>query len=518
MWIANADRCRDIDQRASEEFGIPAKVLMERAGLAVFEVVKDMAPEKGHLCVFCGKGNNGGDGFVVARLAQAHGYGVDCLVACEESELSTQACEQMLSARAGGVDPIYYSDPRWKARAECVGCRDLIVDALLGTGAHGETQGPVLEAIEDINRSGVPVISVDVPSGIRCDTGEELGESVWACRTVTFGFPKPFLFQGIGLEHSGYWQVAEIGYPNALLQEATDAQLIEAEWVASLLPERLRSSHKGDNGSVLIVAGSASMPGAATLAALAALRAGAGLVTVASIDRVCAAVATNVPEALVLPLPEIHGVISADAVHVLLEAAHRFDSAVFGPGLTHQQPIKDLLDRLWQSWTKPCVVDADALNSVSEGVKLPKGECVLTPHPGEMSRLLHSSTAEIQADRFRTVQHAVESYGKCVLLKGPYSIIGEPAQSMMVNSTGNSGLASGGMGDVLSGITATLLAQELPPYYAISCAAYWHGVAADLCADEIGTAGYLATDVANFLPRARAKIFLECDSKPSLCS
>ncbi len=514
MWIAAADKSREIDRRASEEFGIPAKVLMERAGLAVFDAVREMLPDGGHICVFCGKGNNGGDGFVVARLAHEHGYGVDCLVAGEETDLTIEAHEQMMVTKAGGVKPVYFSDCHWRARAECVGCRDLIVDALLGTGAKCEVRGPSKEAIQAINRSGVPVIAVDVPSGIQCDTGEELGESVWACRTVTFGLPKPFLFQGIGLEHSGFWSVAEIGYPKALLNEATNARLIEAEWVASLLPERLRASHKGENGSILIVAGSETMPGAATLAARSALRSGAGLVTVASTAKVCAAIASNVPEALVLPLPENHGVISADAARVLLEHQHKYHAALFGPGLTHGQPVLEFLAKVWQEWTKPCVVDADALNSVSEGVPLPTADCVLTPHPGEMSRLLSSSIAEIQSDRFRTVQQAIEAFKQCVLLKGPYSIIGDPNQPMLVNCTGNPGLASGGMGDVLSGITVTLLGQDLPPYYAISCAAFWHGMAADLCADEIGPIGYGATDVANALPRARAKIFNDCDSRP----
>ncbi|MBI3721187.1 MAG: NAD(P)H-hydrate epimerase, partial [Fimbriimonas ginsengisoli] len=352
-------------------------------------------PDLGHLCVFCGRGNNGGDGFVVARLAHAQGYGVDCLVAGEEADLSPQASEQMQTAKAAGVEPIYRSDARWMPRADCVGCRDLIVDGLLGTGVKGEVQGPILEAIQSINRSGVPVIAVDVPSGIECDTGEELGESVWALSTVTFGLPKPFLFQGIGLEHAGHWTVAEIGYPNALLNEPADAQLVEEEWVSSLLPERLRASHKGENGSILIVAGSERMPGAATLAVRGALRGGAGLVTIASIPSVCRAVAGHVPEALLMPLPERDGAIAPEASAVLLEHQGRYHSALFGPGLTHEPSVKGFLEAVWAGWTRPCAIDADALNALSEGLELPKADCVLTPHPGEMGRLLHSCLMEI---------------------------------------------------------------------------------------------------------------------------
>lgn len=513
MWIATAEHSRTIDSRASEEFGIPAKVLMERAGLAVFDAVRELLPHGGKIGVFCGKGNNGGDGFVVARLAKESGFRVECLVAAEEQDLTPHAAEQMRIARMQGVDPIYFSDPRWQRRAGSLCCLDLIVDALLGTGAKCEVKGAIKEAIQAINKSGVPVVAVDVPSGISCDTGEELGESIWAMRTVTFGLPKPFLFEGLGLEHSGQWTVSEIGYPNVLLREPTEARVIDREWVANLLPERLRSSHKGENGNILIVAGSRAMRGAASLAAHAAIRSGGGLVTVAGVPDVCTAVAANVPEAILLPLPERNGVIAPEAASILLQNSSKHHAALFGPGLTQDPAILEFLDKVWREWTKPCVIDADALNAVSHGIRLPSAECVLTPHPGEMSRLLHLSIAEIQSDRFRTVRHAVDRYQQCVLLKGPYSIVGEPGQPMMVNQTGNPGMASGGMGDVLGGIVTTLLAQDLPGYYAASCGMYWHGAAADLCAMELGPIGYSASQVADHLPKARCRIITTCDRK-----
>ncbi len=510
MWIATSEHSKSIDRRASEEFGIPAKVLMERAGLAVFEAVREMLPHGGRVTVFCGKGNNGGDGFVVARLCKEHNYVVDCLVAAEESELSPGAAEQMAVARAQKVEAIFASDERWTRKIECVGCRDLIVDALLGTGAKCNVRGPIRVAIQAINRSGVAAVAVDVPSGIQCDTGEELEESVWAVRTVTMGLPKPFLFEGIGMEHSGHWSVAEIGYPKDLLGEPTSARLVDNDWVANLLPERLRSSHKGENGSILIVAGSYRMRGAATLAASAAIRSGAGLVTVAAIPSVCDAVAAQLPEVLLLPLAERDGVVSPDAANTVLEGGRKYHSGVFGPGLSHDPPVIEFLSRIFQKWDKPCVVDADALNAISLGVSLPRAECVLTPHPGEMSRLLRLSVAELQCDRFLSVQHAVDKFEQCILLKGPYSIVGEPGQPMMVNHSGNAGMATGGMGDVLSGVIGTLLAQELPSYYAATCGMYWHGYAADMCAMDLGCVGYSAMDVANALPRARAKIVGTC--------
>jgi ADP-dependent NAD(P)H-hydrate dehydratase / NAD(P)H-hydrate epimerase len=511
LWIATADRCREMDRRASEEYGVPIRTLMERAGSAVFEEIKRMVPEGGRITVLCGKGNNGGDGFVAARLAHENGYHIDCLVATEEPDLAGEPREQMQAAKAKGLPIFFVGDSRYARRLECMGCRDLLVDALLGTGVKGEIRGHILAAIQSINRSGVPVLAVDVPSGIHCDTGEELGESVWALKTITFGLPKPYLFQGTGLEHAGYWDIDGIGFPRSLLQEPTDARLICCEWVAGMIPERMRASHKGDNGHVLIVAGSKQMPGAAVMAARSAIRSGAGLVTVASTPFVCQIVASHVPECIFLHVPESNGAIDPSAADLLLENASKYQAALFGPGLTQDEPVMELLSRVWSQWKSPCVIDADALNSVSKGVPLPASSCVLTPHPGEMSRLLHASIAEIQADRFQTVKQAVEELKRCVLLKGPYSIVGEPGQPMAVNHTGNPGLASGGMGDVLGGLITTLLGQSVPAYHAASCGMYWHGLAGDICAKEIGAIGYSAMDVATALPKARAKIVSSCD-------
>lgn len=511
MWIGTVDHCRRIDARAIDEFGIPARVLMERAGMAVFEAVTDLLPKGGVLAVLCGHGNNGGDGFVVARHAKAQGYYVACLVAATAEQLTEEAREQMQLALTSGVDPIFVDDDRWERKLDCLGKCDLIVDALLGTGARSEVRGPVKAAIEAINRSGSPVVAVDVPSGIDASSGEELGESVWALRTVTFGLPKPFLFEGIGVEHAGYWTVADIGLPHALLSEPTEAFLIENAWVADLLPERMKCSHKGENGSVLIVAGSRTMPGAATMAAKAALRSGAGLVTVASIPSVCDAVAHHLPEVLLMPLPEQEGAIAPEAARFILDAQSRHHSAVFGPGLSQAVPVFEFLSAVFDKLDLPCVVDADALNAVSQGVLLPAVDCILTPHPGEMSRLLESSIAEIQADRFRAAAAAVAKFDRAVLLKGPYTIVAAPDQPMVVNQSGNPGMASGGMGDVLSGVIGTLLGEELPGYYAGACGMYWHGYAGDLTAEAVGCVGYTAIEVADRLPAARAKITELCD-------
>lgn len=525
MWIATAEHIRDLDHRASEQFGIPALVLMERAGLAVFSAIQDMLPAGGRLLVVCGKGNNGGDGLVVARLAtESQRYAVECVITSLEEDLSPDCRTQLNMARAAGIHPILADDPRWLRRLECASAADLIVDAILGTGASGQLHGPVLDAIQMLNHSGTPVVAVDVPSGIEANTGADLGESVWAVRTVTFGLPKPFLFQGLGMEHAGFWTVADIGYPSLLTEETTDARLLDANWVANFLPERLRNSHKRDHGHVVIVAGSDAMPGAAALSCMGALRGGAGLVTIASTESVCRSVSAVVPEVILHPLPDEDGYLGIAAAKALTPLLDRFDAAVIGPGLGQPAVVDAFLADLFEAMEIPACLDAEALNALSRGVPLPKVELALTPHAGEISRMLKCSTGEAYANRIQTVQDAVAKLGHTVLLKGPHSIIGDPHQPLAINATGNSGMATAGMGDVLSGMIGALLGQDIPPYCATCAAVYWHGLAGDVCAEEIGPVGFLATDVARALPQARAKLLKSCEDRfrvssfPASCS
>jgi ADP-dependent NAD(P)H-hydrate dehydratase / NAD(P)H-hydrate epimerase len=510
MWVATAERSREIDRAATEKFGIEAAQLMERAGEAVFQSVRKMLP-KGRVAVFCGKGNNGGDGLVVARLAHQAGYCVRCFVAAERGALSPLSALQLESALQAGVQPVFADSELWKEAADCVGCRDLIVDALLGTGATGEATGAIAESIRIINRSGVPVVAVDVPSGIRCDTGKELGAAVLAVRTITFGLPKRCFFVGAGVDHAGHWTVADIGFPKELLDEATEARLLDCRFVGRILPERMRSSHKGDSGRTLIVAGSERMPGAAVISARAALRAGAGTVTVASVASVCQAVAAQVPEAMIMPLPEREGGIAEEAAPILLDTAGRYDASLFGPGLSTNMPTIEFLDRIWRRWEIQSCIDADALTAVAQGVNLPACPGALTPHPGEMARLLHVAVSEVQADRFAAANRAAHMFRKAILLKGPYSLVADLSQPLLINRTGNPGMATGGMGDALSGVILALMGQGLPPTCAAACGMYWHGLAGDLCAKEIGPIGYTASDLSERLPRARVQILRNCD-------
>jgi len=510
MWIADSQRSQEIDRAARETYGMTTAVLMERAGLAVFEALVQMTPARGRVTVICGKGHNGGDGFVIARLASQHQFQVECLVCATESELVDACRQQMLQSRTQGVEPVFCDDPKWNERLDNLRHQDVIVDAMLGIGVEGTLQGHILTAVRKVNVSGVPLLAVDQPTGIHTDTGEELGDSVYATRTVTFGLPKPSLFQSTGLEHAGNWSVADIGLPKDLLRAPTGARLLDAQWVVDRLPERVKTSHKGSNGHVLVVAGSTGMRGAAVLAVEAAYRAGAGMVTIASVPAVCDTVSRLVPEALLMPLEEIEGAVAPSAAEVVLAANGRFDAALFGPGLTHGPVASDFLARLWPRWEKPSCIDADAINAVALGLPLPKVDCALTPHPGEIGRLLKWPVQVVQSDRFHAVRSAVAQTGQTVLLKGPYSIVGGPDEPLNVNPTGNPGMATAGMGDVLGGVVATLCSQDLTPYEAASCAMFWHGAAGDACAEAQGAIGFLARDVAAQLPFTRAKLVASC--------
>ncbi len=277
--------------------------------------------------------------------------------------------------------------------------------------------------------------------------------------------------------------------------------------IAKLLPQRTINSHKGDNGWVLIIAGSKNMPGAAVLAARGALRAGAGKVTVASVASVLTTVGVNLPEAILLELPTgMAGEISIDAAQVVRHYAANVDSAVIGPGFGIAQTTKVFLSELFLNWKLPTVIDADGLNCIAQGAKMPQSPCVLTPHEAEIARLLQSTSDEIRFDRKRAVGNAASRYSAVVLLKGSGTLIAAPGAIPVQNTTGNSGMAAPGMGDVLSGVIGTLLAQKLSPFDAAITGAFWHGFAGDLAAKQIGEIGFLAHELADLLPRARQEI------------
>ena len=505
MWVTTAAEMRELEERAVAN-GASLESLMENAGRAVFQALQHMAEPGSTVAVVCGKGNNGGDGLVVARLSHDAGYNVGLFIAAKEGSLDGLPATMLARALERGLRPLYLSDDaQFRTLSEFGNCR-VLVDALLGTGANRPLEGPTKRCVEACSGFAGLVLSIDVPSGVHCDTGAILGTSIRATRTIVLGCSKPYLFQGEGQTMAGDWSVADIGLNLDGNTIRTGARLPDVR-----LPEESRSkaSHKGDNGKVLIVAGSRRYRGAAVLAAMGAFRAGSGLVTVASIEPVIEAVAGCFPEVTFVPLPEEQGAISPKAADILAQEWAKHTVAVVGPGLTTAPGVKNLLERLWSDWTLPTVVDADALNLVAQGVSLPRGLCVLTPHPGEAGRLLGIDVTSVEADRFSAARALSKKYGCAVLLKGAFSVYAaSPQDSLVINPTGNSGMAAAGMGDVLSGVIAATFGQFVTHGFTDAgwLGALWHGAAGDLAAEEIGKIGYSASQLAQFLPRARSNL------------
>lgn len=482
MKICTAQECRDSEARFIESSGIEVTDLIWRAADAILKEIVGLVPLGATIRFACGGGNNGADGVAAAKLAAQAGFTAICHFLVREEKLSPSLQNFVRRARSVGVGF------KFGAQSLHLPC-DLWVDALLGTGSHGELRPPMQAAIAALNSSSAKVLSVDIPSGLHPDTGGDLGGHIRAHTTVTFGSPKRGFFQGMGPAAVGKLMIAEIGLPES--PNPACPRLTQGSDLA--LPPRLDDSHKGSTGRVLIKAGSKMMPGAAVLAVHAALRMGAGLVTLQSDSAVREIVAHHHPECVFL-----------DSEAEIDEG--RFDAAVFGPGLSLSEESGESLRKLWQSWTKPCVIDADALTWVAQGIPLPKAQVVMTPHPKEMARLLGVPTEKILESRFDSVEACAAKFGCTAILKGRFTMISSPGGVTHVNPTGNSGMATGGMGDVLSGVIGALLAQGAPTDEAAIAGVFLHGLAGDLCRDSIGEFGYFASEVADELPAARAKL------------
>ncbi|MCG3171578.1 MAG: Bifunctional NAD(P)H-hydrate repair enzyme Nnr [Pseudomonadales bacterium] len=483
--LYTAAEVRALDRAAIDGHGIPGIVLMARAGRALFEVLRAHFPGPQPLYVVCGTGNNGGDGFVVARLAADAGWPVEVALVGAGERIAGDARLAFEAAREAGV-PIRPFDPA------CRPGRGVIVDALLGTGLGGAVRAAHAEAIGAINASALPVVAVDIPSGLCSDTGNVLGAAVRATHTVTFIGRKRGQFTGRGRALCGELHFADLGVPAAVC----DAVGARAALLAlTPLPPRARGAHKGHFGHVLIVGGNTGMGGAAAMAAEAAARCGAGLVSLATAPANVAAIVARRPEIMA------HGV---EHPHQLEPLLARASVLVIGPGLGRGAWAEQMLQRALASG-KPAVLDADALNALADG--LPVNEAardtwLLTPHPGEAARLLGSSTAAVEADRFAALAALLERYPGAVVLKGAGTLVADATSAVTgVCPFGNPGMASGGMGDVLSGVLGALLAQGLPPGEAARLGVCLHACAADRAVADDGERGLLATDLLPWLRR-----------------
>jgi len=482
VCLYSTAQVRALDAYAIETLGVPGYTLMKRAGEAALRYLRTRFPVAHRIVIVCGAGNNGGDGYVLARFAHAAGLTVTTLAATSPDSLRGDARQAYEDLRASGVPVQPYAPERFADG-------ELIVDALLGTGLRGPARAEVARIISDINGSGRPVLAVDVPSGLDSDTGVPLGESVRADCTVTFVGLKTGLFIGDGPEFAGtvFFDDLEITADPAAATPARAERILDSA-IQQALPRRARSSHKGDFGRVLIVGGGVGMPGAVRLAGEACLRVGAGLVTVAVAPENVPAIAAGRPELICLPLSD---------TEALAEASTRTDVIAVGPGLGRTAWARSVLDKVLHAG-KPLVVDADALNIVAQSGAAAREDWILTPHPGEAARLLGADTGDIQRDRLAALEHLVTRYRGTVVLKGAGTLVGAPGRIPALCERGNPGMATAGMGDVLTGTIAGILAQCRDPWLAARVGVLVHAMAGDAAA-RMGERGLLAGDVAREL-------------------
>jgi NAD(P)H-hydrate epimerase len=505
LKAATAKEMQRVDQRTIKSFGISGPVLMERAGLAVVSRILERF-ESSRILVLAGIGNNGGDGIMVARELSNLGYDASVIVSGKKENLSRDARAQYKTAIEMGVPIRFASKPRPE---ELHGA--LIVDALLGTGISKEIRGSLARTIEMINESGCPVVSVDIPSGVHADTGQVLGTAVQADITVTFGALKRghLLYPGASL--SGEVFVHDIGFPRQLLAEIT-CNVLGSDEIELLIPERAPDSHKGDFGHLLVIAGSRGKTGAAFMTAEAALRTGAGLVTLAAPEKLANVYQGRVTEAMVLPLPsEGGGNLSLEALEgILAFASSRATSIAMGPGLGQDEETAKLVREVLINSPAPVVLDADGLNALGNKAKSilknTRSPVIMTPHPGEFSRIGGLSVQEIQKDRLGTAGAFAKQCGAYVVLKGAPTVITGPEGELFINTTGGSELSKGGTGDVLTGMTGALSAMGLSPLEASLLGVFMHGLAGGIAARDSGEFSTLASDVISHIPDAFSHI------------
>lgn len=515
MKLVTTAQMREMDRATIEDYGLPGIVLMENAGRAVAEAAARLLPKSGgRVLVLAGKGNNGGDGFVAARHLAGQGLEVAVMLFCATADLQGDAATNCQYALRIGLTVV--EEPDDETLTGALELADVVIDALLGTGVRGEVTGRLREVIELLDECGAPVVAVDLPSGLDADTGAVLGAAVQADATVTFGFAKQGLVQYPGKAYCGELQVVDIGLPPALgEQPAINTYLTEASDCELFLPDRRPDAHKGDAGRVLVIAGSPGFTGAAVLAGNGAARAGAGLVTVGVPQLLQPVVAAKLTEAMTLGLPATPvGTLGPDALPVIRDWAGRVDAVALGPGLSQQPGVAELVVAVVEQLPVPLVVDADGLNALGGRTAVLRDravETVVTPHPGELSRLLGISIGQIQADRLVAARSAAIELDCVVVLKGAATVVADPSGEAWINPTGNPGMASGGMGDVLTGIIAGLVAGDCGGLQAAVAGVYLHGLAADLAAADLGRRGILASDLLERLPRAYACVLGSAD-------
>jgi NAD(P)H-hydrate epimerase len=524
MYIVTAQEMKEMDRLTIESFGIPGIVLMENAARGATDALFRHFPNVHNMKVgvAAGRGNNGGDGFVVARYLSNAGVsvGVYLLSGREKVRGDAAANLKLLDRMKVPVHEIAGVDAFRSYQDGMKNC-DLWVDAMLGTGLASQVRGLFEQMIALLNGGGAPVLSVDIPSGLDSDTGKPRGSCVRATVTVTFGLPKIGHVVFPGLEFVGKLEVVDIGIPPDVVDEvAPNHYLLTRSMIRGAFRARDAQSHKGSTGHLLVIGGSPGKTGAAIMTSQAAMRVGAGLVTLGLPESLNVAAESHLIEVMTEPLPE-------NADHTLGLSAHQKvlrqlgskNVLAIGPGMGTAKSTRNLVRRLIQTSKIPVVIDADGLNALVGGLsflrKL-KVPVVLTPHPGEMARLVGKTASKIQKNRIGEARRFSANYGVHLVLKGARTVIAHPDGAVFVNPTGNPGMASGGMGDVLTGIISGLMVQGIPVWEAVNAGVYLHGCAADALVRRMGPTGFLASDLMALLPSEIRRLEKVKPSDPSV--
>jgi hydroxyethylthiazole kinase-like uncharacterized protein yjeF len=532
MKILTAAEMNQVDRLTTERYNISAATLMENAGKGVADFIAQRFSHstQKNIVVLCGKGNNGGDGFVVARHLLRRGSNPNVFLFAALEEMRGEAADNAVTWRdGGGRFQMVRTSQGWSAVKSAILSADLIVDALLGTGVRGVVEGLYAEVIGDVNAAsaasvGAVVVAVDIPSGLPADTGVPLGPAIKAGYTVTFTAPKLGLVEAKAADYVGELLLHKIGSPYELIEEVGTQNLhwVDAEEVKIYASARKPGGNKGDYGHALLIAGSYGKGGAAVLASWAALRAGAGLATVAMPDPILPMVAVHTPEVMTEPLPATTaGTLSLAAFDSgrLPKLIEKKRALAIGPGLSTNDETQKVVHKLLASRDVPIILDADGLNAYAghaSDLKYDAGNLALTPHPGEMSRLANCSIADVQSRRLPLALDCAKAWNAHVVLKGQGTVIASPDGHAFINSTGNPGMGTAGTGDVLTGILAGLTAQFGPKSKlydwsrTLAFGVYLHGLAGDIAYEDFSRAPLLASDLIRALPRAYQRFYEEC--------
>jgi ADP-dependent NAD(P)H-hydrate dehydratase / NAD(P)H-hydrate epimerase len=515
LWknkVVTGREMKELDRKTIQEFGVSGEVLMESAARGAFRYIMNQWPGIESAAVFCGKGNNGGDGLVMARYLLNQGIELTVFLLARQKDLKGDAklnLDRFLNQ--GGELAEIAAEQELEELFPATFKTDLIVDAIFGTGLDSEVKGLARKAIETINVVSedqlTPVLAVDIPSGVNADNGQVMGAAVQADATVTFGLLKVGQMVYPGAECCGDLELIDIGIPSELT-EPVKTFAIDDELAFAMLKPRDPDAHKGDNGHTLVLAGSQGKTGAAYMAGMSALRAGAGLVTLGAPASLLEIFEAKAVELMTEPLPDGPAKsFDQSSVKRARELMGGKDCVALGPGIGQAQGIDDFVREVLTAAEAPLVIDADGLNSLARQMQLLKktrAPIILTPHPGEMARLSGMDAGELNWDRVAVARRFAQEWNVVLLLKGARTVVASPEGEVFINLSGNSGMASAGMGDVLTGIIAGLLSQGYEPLEAAALGAYLHGRAGDLALEDLGGIGIIASDLIDRIPAVRA--------------